>query len=101
MNPPHALCRVRFYGGSPRHADLPAGADLAFALNATNSPLLLACRTGICGTCLVEVLEGEIDPPDEEEREMLELLAPGYALARLACQLRATGGLVLRSLEAQ
>ena len=64
------------------------GEHLSEHLTADNTPLLFGCRTGICGTCLVRV-EGPLPPPDDEELELLDVLAPGDAKARLACQLRA------------
>jgi len=74
---------------------LPAHARLAEHLDAVTSPLLFGCRTGICGTCLVRV-EGPALPPDEDEREMIEVFAPDDPRARLACQLSCTGDVVIR-----
>ncbi len=69
--------------------EVPAGKVLSEDLNIKNSPVLLGCRTGICGTCVVEVLEGadKLAPPDEDELEILELYAGGMPNARLACQI--------------
>jgi ferredoxin len=85
-------CRVRFFDESYAPVELAAGATLSEHLDVGNSPLLFGCRTGICGTCLVRV-EGELPPPGDEERELLEMLAPGDAQARLACQLTVVGDL--------
>ena len=63
------------------------GPSLSEELTASNSPLLFGCRTGICGTCVVEVEPaGELTPPDEDEEEILEIYAEGNPKARLACQ---------------
>lgn len=69
--------------------EAPAGKVLSEDLNIKNSPVLFGCRTGICGTCVVEVLEGgdALEPPDEDELEILELYAVGLQDARLACQI--------------
>ena len=64
-----------------------------------NSPLLFGCRTGICGTCIVEAEGKDIPPPDDEERELLEVLAPDNPKARLACQLNVQCDMVLHPLE--
>lgn len=61
--------------------------NLCECLTVQNSPVLFGCRTGICGTCLV-VVEGDIPPPNEDEKEVLETLAPSNIRARLACQLK-------------
>lgn len=69
-------------------------------LTIENSPVLFGCRTGICGTCLVEI-EGNISPPNEEEKEILELLAPGNQKARLACQVKLTADIKIKPCEGE
>jgi ferredoxin len=59
-------------------------------LTVQNSPVLFGCRTGICATCLVTI-KGDIPPPSEEEREILEIFARPNPQARLACQIDLTG----------
>lgn len=65
-------------------------------LTIQNSPVLFGCRTGICGTCLV-IVEGDIPPPSEEEKEILEIFAPGNEQARLACQIDLTNDIEIKS----
>lgn len=65
-------------------------------LTVQNSPVLFGCRTGICGTCLV-VVEGDIPPASEEEKEILEIFAPGNEQARLACQIDLTNDIEIKS----
>ncbi len=79
---------------------VPTGRDLSLALTAANSPVLFGCRSGLCGTCLVEIeaLCGEPDPPADSEREALDLYAPGNPRARLACQLRLTQDVRIRKI---
>ena len=78
---------------------LEAGVRLSTELTAVNSPILFGCRSGICGTCLVEVESGSIDEPEADEKEALEIFAPGNPKARLACQLHLTGDLCLRKIQ--
>jgi ferredoxin len=80
---------VRFFDEKFAPVELAAGSSISEHLDVGNSPLLFGCRTGICGTCLLRV-EGELPPPSEEERELLEMLAPGDAQARLGCQIKLT-----------
>ncbi|MEZ5303973.1 MAG: 2Fe-2S iron-sulfur cluster-binding protein [Verrucomicrobiales bacterium] len=63
-------------------------AELGLVLSAANTPILFGCRSGICGTCLVEVDGGCANPPDRVEAESLDVYAPHHPNARLACQLR-------------
>ncbi|MBW4518650.1 MAG: (2Fe-2S)-binding protein [Scytolyngbya sp. HA4215-MV1] len=89
------LCTVSFPGTPYPALWLDGQQNLSEHLTMQNSPVLFGCRTGICGTCLVEV-EGDIPAPKPDEREMLDLLAPNQAKARLACQLILTGDIKIR-----
>jgi len=92
-------CEVSFPGTHHRALALAPGSNLSEHLTVENSPVLFGCRTGICATCLSEI-EGAIPPPDEEEREILEIFAPDNPRARLACQVKLTADLRVRVLSA-
>lgn len=91
--------RVSFTSEHPP-VTVRAGVTLSHALSLQNSPVLFGCRTGICGTCVVRVVEGAeaLPPPDEDEREILELFADGDEHARLACQIDVRGDFTLEAL---
>ncbi|MFW5924989.1 MAG: 2Fe-2S iron-sulfur cluster-binding protein [Myxococcota bacterium] len=62
-----------------------------------------SCRSATCGTCRVEVIQGQqaVAPPSEDEQEVLVLFGDPPAV-RLCCQLeltRDTGRLVLRVVD--
>lgn len=81
---------------------LETGTPLSEALNVTNSPVLFGCRTGICGTCLIEVVDvkdGMLPPAGEFEAESLDLYAPENRKARLACQLEACASMKIKKIE--
>ena len=80
-------------------SEVSEGKSLAIELDASRSPLLFGCRTGVCGTCLVEVQEGieGLPPPTAEEKELLEVLTD-HPRARLACQLEVRARLKLKPL---
>src|SRR5690349_14236698 len=81
---------ISFSPASHPPVSLARGALLAEHLSVENSPLLFGCRTGICGTCLIEVEEatnGELMEPSADELELLEIIAPETCRARLACQI--------------
>lgn len=68
-------------------------------LTIENSPVLFGCRTGICGTCLIEVEEeqrGTLPVPEADEKEMLEIIAPDIGRARLACQIELCADITIR-----
>ncbi|MBD1840140.1 2Fe-2S iron-sulfur cluster-binding protein [Coleofasciculus sp. FACHB-501] len=79
-------CIIRFPGTDYSPLTLEKHSNLSEHLTVQNSPVLFGCRTGICGTCLV-VIKGKIPAPSEDEKEVLETLAPGNNQVRLACQL--------------
>lgn len=94
--------RIEFPGTAFPPVDLPDLASLPLHLTVQNSPLLFGCRSGLCGTCLVEVealAESLLLPPDAAEAEALEIYAPGNPNARLACQLVLSTDLRLRKIE--
>ncbi|MBD2164673.1 (2Fe-2S)-binding protein [Calothrix membranacea FACHB-236] len=92
------LCKISFPGTNYPPINLQPHQHLSEHLTIQNSPVLFGCRTGICGTCLVEVI-GEIPPPRSDEQEMLDTLAPGNHNARLACQLDITDDVEIRKIE--
>ncbi len=77
---------------------LEKNSPLSEHLTVQNSPVLFGCRTGICGTCLV-VIKGDIPPPSEEEKELLEVIAPNNKSARLACQVDLTNDIEITSYQ--
>ncbi len=74
---------------------LPEGTNLSEALTICNSPVLFGCRTGVCGTCRIwlEIIDGNIQAPEDEERELLNIICPKDPLARLACQIQLTANI--------
>jgi ferredoxin len=92
---------IQFPSTNHKPVALPAGARLSEQLTVVNSPVLFGCRTGICGTCLVQIKSGEesLIPPDEAELEALEIYAPGVKNARLACQIALTSNISLIKLD--
>lgn len=80
---------IEFPGTAFPPVELPDLASLPLHLTVLNSPVLFGCRSGLCGTCLIEVesvCAGSLELPDAAERETLEIHAPRNPRARLACQ---------------
>jgi ferredoxin len=93
--------RITFPDTTHQPVSLPEGTNLSEQLSILNSPLLFGCRTGICGTCLVQVEDGvdSLKAPDFDETEALEIYAPGNGKARLACQIFLNCPIALRKIE--
>ncbi len=92
-------CEIQFEDCTFPPVKIPSGENLSEHLHACNSPILFGCRSGLCGTCLIEVVEGETAPPSQDEKEALEVYAPGNPRMRLACQLSAYHSLKIRKVK--
>jgi ferredoxin len=80
--------------GAAAESDEPAGGDLVDICDAVQAPIPFSCRSASCGTCRVDVLEGAhlLEPPREDELEVLDMFGDDPARRRLACQARVCPG---------
>lgn len=71
--------------------ELPDGSPIAEPCEEAGVPF--ACTEGVCGTCVIEVIEGKenLTPPTQEEEDFL---GAGTQDERLACQCKIKGGCV-------
>ncbi len=78
---------------TPVEVDAPAGGRLIDLCDDSRAPVPFSCRSASCGTCRVEIAEGAtlLDPPGDEEAELLGVLGDDPARYRLACQARVRG----------
>lgn len=91
-------CKIQFPNTNYQPINLEKNQKLAEHLTVENSPILFGCRTGICGTCVV-IIEGDIPPASEEEKELLEILVPENPQARLACQIQLTNDIQITKIK--
>lgn len=94
--------RVEFPGTAFAPLELPDLCSLPLHLTVLNSPVLFGCRSGLCGTCLIELEPlgaDAVEPPAAEETEALELYAPGNPRARLACQVVLSAAVRIRKIQ--
>lgn len=72
----------------------PDGGALVDLCDEHNAPIPFSCRSASCGTCRVDVLEGAdlLDPPGDEELDVLDIFGDDPAARRLACQVRVQQG---------
>ncbi len=77
-------------------ADAPAGTALVDLCDDRNAPVPFSCRSASCGTCRIDVVEGGelLEPPRDEELDVLDIFGDDPKRRRLACQarLRASDG---------
>jgi ferredoxin len=79
--------------GADREAVAEDGGALVDICDEARLPIPFSCRSASCATCHVLVLEGGelLEPPEEEERDLLEFIS-APAGSRLACQVRLKAG---------
>ena len=79
--------------GGDKTVEVPDGGDLLDICDEVLAPVAFSCRSATCATCYIEVVEGSelLEPPSDEEQELLELLT-GPKTGRLACQARVRAG---------
>ncbi|MEC7641152.1 MAG: 2Fe-2S iron-sulfur cluster-binding protein [Nitrospinota bacterium] len=59
---------------------------------------ILNCRgNSMCGTCAVEIVSGEVDPPGEKEQRKIKGRLKKNPTIRLACQVAVKGDLEVRT----
>jgi ferredoxin len=75
-------------------AEASAGTALVDLCDERNAPVPFSCRSASCGTCRIDVLEGGelLEPPRDEELDVLDIFGDDPKKRRLACQARLTEG---------
>ncbi|MFH1426467.1 MAG: 2Fe-2S iron-sulfur cluster-binding protein [Candidatus Kerfeldbacteria bacterium] len=78
--------------------DVEFGASLKETAEEVGSNIPFGCEQGVCGTCLINVVEGEDNMSDIEEHEKETLNAMGAEPnQRLACQCKIEGDVTVES----
>ena len=89
--------KIEFLGntiGPAKTVDVENGGELVDICDKYFAPIPFSCRSASCGTCHVEIVEGEelLAPPEEQEEELLDILGGDGETRRLACQARVKPG---------
>ena len=82
--------------------ELPTGSPLTDVEYETPRRVIpFGCRSGACGSCVVQVLEGadDLGEVDEAELDFLDDLGVAGGDHRLACQCRLWGSATIRVIE--
>ena len=79
--------------GPDRRVDVAEGGRLVDICDGAEAPVPFSCRSATCGTCRVEVYQGDelLEPAEGPEAELLGLLGDPPTF-RLACQARVRPG---------
>jgi 2Fe-2S ferredoxin len=75
-------------------ADAPEGTRLVDLCDERGAAVPFSCRSASCGTCRIDVLEGAdlLEPPRDEELDVLDVFGDDPLRRRLACQARVRAG---------
>jgi len=78
--------------------EVPVGTRLVDVADEVEATLPFGCRDGLCGTCIMTILEGagSLQPMSEDERETLENYEATDS-QRLGCQAEIRGDLVIEN----
>lgn len=84
------MAKLQFAHNDEEH-DIADGEGIAQVCEEAGVPF--ACTEGVCGTCVIEVLEGQenLSTPTQEEKDFL---GEDSHCERLACQCKIRGGKV-------
>lgn len=63
-----------------RDIDIPVGTSLLAAMEQHNLPVFAACRAGVCGSCKVQIIEGDVETSSQSGLTPAEI-EQGYVLA--------------------
>jgi ferredoxin len=74
----------------PCAGDARGGDRVVDLCDALGAEVPFSCRSASCGTCRIAVVEGGalLEPPGDDEAELLEIFGDDPAQFRLACQAR-------------
>lgn len=77
---------------------LPHNSHLSDAAELQIAGLVFGCRSGMCGICVIDVVDGvhNLSPAQESESWFLESLGHPEASKRLACQCKLQGDVTIR-----
>jgi ferredoxin len=80
--------------GAAVEVDARDGGRLIDFCDDHRTPVPFSCRSASCGTCRIDVLEGAelLEPPRDDELEVLDLFGDDPANCRLACQVLVRAG---------
>ena len=80
-------------------AEVSEGKELSDVIKGKGWPVAFGCEDGMCGTCIVKVLEGKenLSPMDEKEKDTLGVMGMDDGEHRLACQCKVNGDVTIES----
>jgi ferredoxin len=81
--------------------ELPRNSVLTDLEEVQETIIPFGCRSGACGACTIEILEGLSNLPAADETERAFLVTLGYPEERyrLACQCRLQGDIMIRPVD--
>lgn len=80
--------------------EVKAGTPLKDVSRGNGWPIAFGCEDGVCGTCLVEILEGKenLSPREEVESQTLDMMCMKDQKHRLACQCKVNGDVKIKGM---
>ena len=86
------------FEGEGKSCQVERDTKIMVACDQVASSISFGCRRGVCGTCIIDVMEGleHIAPPGMQEEDTRKEIC-AKANQRMACQARVRGDIKIRS----
>ena len=80
--------------------EVDAGSELKDVTKDEGWPIAYGCEDGVCGTCIVDIVEGKenISPKEEVESQTLDMMCMNDGEHRLCCQCKVNGDIEMKGL---
>ena len=91
---------IIYFEGEGKQSQAERGSKVMSVCDEAKSQIPFGCRRGVCGTCVIEVLEGieNLAPADLQEESTRQDIGAGPT-HRLACQARIRGDIKIRAAD--
>lgn len=81
-------------------AEVPEGSKLMDVTKERGWPIAYGCEDGVCGTCLIEPIEGKenLSAMEDTESQTLDMMMMKDGNHRLACQCKIKGDVKIKGM---
>ena len=83
-----------------QQGDIVAGGAIKDVTKDQGWPIAYGCEDGVCGTCIVKVVEGKenVSKIEDQEAQTLDMMCMNDGEYRLCCQCKANGDITIEGM---
>ena len=88
------------YDNNGEEENVENGAELKHVTRDAGWPIAYGCEDGMCGTCVIEITEGQenLSEVQDQENQTLSIMGLEHGQYRLCCQTKINGNCCIKSL---